>query len=48
MPTLRNGAGFVLFLTDGALEMLEGYTYDEAWRKLPQDYSALLPDGTDG
>ena len=28
---LRNGAGFTLFVRDGYLEMLEGYTYDEPW-----------------
>lgn len=28
---LEHGAGFVLFIQDGALEMLEGYTYDEPW-----------------
>jgi hypothetical protein len=59
MPNLRNGAGFVLFLKDGALERLEGYTYDEPWpdrtdeftlsyRKLPRDFSALLPQQKDG
>lgn len=53
MPNLSNGAGFVLFIKDGALERLEGYTYDEPWperadeftlhyRKLPRDFSALL------
>jgi hypothetical protein len=25
------GAGFVLFLQDGMLDMLEGFTYDGAW-----------------
>ena len=53
MPNLSNGAGFVLFLKDGALDRLEGYTYDEPWpdrtneftlsyRKLPRDFSALI------
>lgn len=28
---LVRGAGFVLFVTDGALDLLEGYTYDEPW-----------------
>ena len=27
----RHGAGFVLFLKNGRLHMLEGYTYDEPW-----------------
>src|SRR5256885_15953729 len=28
---LRHGAGFLLFLKDGYLDMLEGYTYGEPW-----------------
>lgn len=28
---LRSGAGFVLFVEDGYLRTLEGYTYDEPW-----------------
>ncbi len=28
---LEHGAGFVLFVNDGYLEMLEGYSYDEPW-----------------
>jgi len=30
---LKHGAGFLLFVTDGALDELEGYCYDEAWPK---------------
>lgn len=30
---LNNGAGFVLFIDDGLLHMLEGYSYDEPWPK---------------
>jgi hypothetical protein len=30
---LKHGAGFLLFITDGALDELEGYCYDEAWPK---------------
>ena len=29
---LEHGAGCVLFVEDGRLSMLEGYTYDEEWR----------------
>jgi|SRR6266850_3312926 len=40
---VRNGLGFVLFVSDGALSMLEGYTYDELWpdevRDLILEYS---------
>jgi hypothetical protein len=28
---LCHGAGFVLFVTDGYLDFLEGFCYDEAW-----------------
>lgn len=34
---LQYGAGFLLYVNDGAIAMLEGYTYDEAW-----------PDNVDG
>jgi hypothetical protein len=52
IPDLQNGAGFVLFITNGALDFLEGYTYDEPWPesidsftlrywKTPRDLTAL-------
>jgi len=28
---LENGAGFVLYINNGKLDMLEGYSYDESW-----------------
>ena len=28
---VKYGLGFLLFVNDGALSMLEGYTYDEPW-----------------
>jgi hypothetical protein len=30
---LAHGAGFVLFIRDGKLDILEGFTYDEPWPK---------------
>jgi len=33
-PGLEHGAGFVLFINDGLISMLEGYTYGEPW---PED-----------
>jgi hypothetical protein len=30
-PNLKNGAGFVLFIRDGAIKTLEAFTYDEPW-----------------
>lgn len=32
---LQRGAGFVLFVRGGRLDMLEGYTYDEPWPREP-------------
>jgi hypothetical protein len=37
IPSLKHGAGFVLFIRSGAITMLEGFTYDEPW-----------PSSTDG
>jgi hypothetical protein len=31
IPGLMHGAGFVLFIRDGGVSMLEGYTYDQPW-----------------
>ena len=31
VPELRNGLGFTLFVKDGLIDMLEGYTYEEPW-----------------
>lgn len=31
LPDLKHGAGFVLFVRDGVITMLEGFTYDEPW-----------------
>jgi len=30
---LKNGAGFLLYIENGCLHMLEGYSYDELWPK---------------
>jgi hypothetical protein len=37
--TLEHGAGFVLFIRNGMLEMLEGFTYDEPWPDKIGNYS---------
>jgi len=31
IPRLVNGVGFLLYIKDGVLDMLEGYSYDESW-----------------
>lgn len=28
---LKNGAGFILYIKNGEITMLEGYSYDEVW-----------------
>ena len=33
---VKHGLGFVLFVVDGVLSMLEGYTYDEPWPDEPR------------
>jgi hypothetical protein len=30
-PGLEGGAGFLVYVIDGALHMLEGFTYEEPW-----------------
>jgi hypothetical protein len=32
------GAGFLLYIRDGALSLLEGYSYDEIWPETIQNY----------
>lgn len=31
LPEVPSGAGFLLYVKDGVLDMLEGYSYDEPW-----------------
>jgi hypothetical protein len=44
---IKNAIGLILFIKDGYLSMLEGYTIDSVW---PQDYSkvTLLYNGQNG
>ena len=34
IPGLQHGAGFLLYVDEGLISMLEGYSYEEAW---PED-----------
>jgi hypothetical protein len=43
IPGLARGAGFVLFVQDGALDLLEAYTYDEPWP--PGDIASFSLEG---
>lgn len=44
-PTLQYGAGFVVHIRDGALELLEGYTYDEPWPDQVNDFTLRYEGG---
>jgi len=41
---LRTGAGIVVFVDDGRLTLLEGFTYDEPWPGVPDSYSFRYRD----
>jgi hypothetical protein len=36
---LANGVGFVLFVEDGLLDLLEGFTYDEPWPQVVGEFT---------
>jgi len=36
--SLQHGAGFVLFIRDGVVSMLEGFTYGEPWPERTNDF----------
>jgi hypothetical protein len=38
-PSVQHGAGFVLFIRNGVVRMLEGYTYDEPWPENTDEFS---------
>lgn len=40
---LEHGAGFLLFVEDGFLTMLEGYSYGESWPELEKYEFELYP-----
>jgi hypothetical protein len=43
---LEHGAGFVLFVSGGYLDMLEGYSYDESWPESITDFELAYVDGS--
>lgn len=45
MPELNFGTGFLLYVLDGALHMLEGYTYDETWPHQISDFELSYTTG---
>lgn len=44
IPGLLHGAGFVLYIDDGLLRRLEGYTYDEPWPERVEEFSLRYLD----
>ncbi len=44
---VRNGIGFLLYVKDGVLSMLEGYTYDEPWPSEVQGLKLTYSTGAD-
>jgi hypothetical protein len=45
-PSLKHGAGFVLFIRDGIVKMLEGYTYDEPWPEQIEEFNVKRSEAT--
>lgn len=39
IPGIENEAGFILFIKDGQIKLLEGYTYGEKWPEKIQNYN---------
>ena len=44
---VAHGAGFVLFVADGMLAMLEGFTYDDPWPNVVGTYAVRPLDHID-
>jgi hypothetical protein len=44
MDGLLHGAGFALYVKDGSLDAIEGYTYDEPWPQLINKFTLRYMD----
>jgi hypothetical protein len=44
VPGLAHGAGFLVYIEDGKLQMLEGYTYDEPWPDVIESFELRYSD----
>ena len=44
---VQHGAGFVLFIEDGMLDVLEGFTYDEPWPDRVEGFAVRSLTSTD-
>ena len=47
VPELRLGAGFALFIHDGLLSVLEGFTYGETWPAEVTRFSLFYTSGSE-
>ena len=46
LPNLKHGVGFLLFIREGVIQMLEGFTYDERWPENIEHFKLFkTPDG---
>jgi hypothetical protein len=45
-PGLEHGAGFVLFIRQGVMSMLEGFTFDEKWPESTSEFKLFKIDST--
>lgn len=46
IPGLQHGAGFLVYVDDGKLTMLEGYSYDEKWPERVENFELHYLDPT--
>jgi hypothetical protein len=46
LPELQHGAGFLLYIHQGFLSMLEGYCYDERWPHAVTGFQLTYYSGT--
>ena len=45
---LEHGAGFLVFVTDGYLDFLEGYCYEDAWPERIKSYEIMYAQQKEG
>ncbi|HXD00433.1 MAG TPA: hypothetical protein VN048_13910 [Verrucomicrobiae bacterium] len=38
-PDVQHGAGFILFIRDGVVSFLEGFTYDDPWPEKTDEFT---------
>jgi hypothetical protein len=46
IPNLPSGSGFLLYVRNGVLDMLEGYSYDEPWPSKIESFNLKYMTGT--